>query len=99
MTDELNKPTVTLITLLTCIWFFRLMKEEDAKKNTFLKKDFLGSHLKVHMVLQVGIHVQKALQVFRRLDWTDMTNRCSLITMFLTRWKRRHSARTRFLLQ
>lgn len=65
MTDELNKPTVTLITLLTCIWFFRLMKKEDAKKNKkhILKKKFLGSHLKVHMVLQVGIHVQKALQV------------------------------------
>lgn len=65
MTDELNKPTVTLITLLTCIWLFRLMKKEDAKKNTFLKKFFffLGSHLKVHMVLQVGIHVKKALQV------------------------------------
>lgn len=38
MTDELNKPTVTLITLLTCIWFFRLMKEEDAKKKHILKK-------------------------------------------------------------
>lgn len=41
-----------------------MIKKRDAKKTTFLKKKFLGSHLKVHMVLQVGIHVQKAVQVF-----------------------------------